>query len=450
MERQRVDGMTTESKQETLHTMVVGVNHETSSVDLRDRLLFDDEEACHFETLLLEHDALAEAVVMSTCNRSEIYVIASDPLAGRDAIEAAWASVSDVSADEIAKHAYCFVHGDAVRHLYRVAASLDSLVVGESQIFGQLKSAFQRAQTNGSVSFYFNYLFQSAIRAGKRVRSETAVNEGAVSISFAAMELARKVLGKLDDRTIGIVGSGAMGALTAENMRNKAGAKAFLFFNRSMTRAKALAERFDGDVCLLEDIQTRLHECDVIVGATGAPGLVLTREDVELAMKKRQHRSLFLIDIAAPRDFAPDVGEVYNVFLFTIDDLTHVMDENMSRRQAAAEEAQVIIDEEVHIVEAWYRGLEVRPLIGQIRGRYDDILTDALAHHRNGLPDDAHAKVEEVCRVVLNRFLHSPLTELKLLGEEGGGKDVAYIARRLFDLPEIPPAGDSECEGGDE
>ena len=439
--------MNEQGTQQVAHTMVVGVNHETSSVELRDQLLFNDEKACHYEQELLASPEIHEAVVISTCNRSEVYVIVRDPMRARDVVEEAWGALFGVDPALIRKHAYCYMHADAIRHLYRVAASLDSLVVGESQIFGQIKSAFQRSRDNQSVSFYFNYLFQAAIRTGKRVRSETSVNEGAVSISFAAMELARKVLGRLDQRTIGIIGSGEMGALAAENMKNKADAKRFIFFNRSTTRAKDLADKFGGDVCLLEDIENRLHECDVVVSATGAADIVVTRPVVEAAMKKRRSRSLFLIDIAAPRDIAPDVGEVYNTFLFTIDDLKEAVEENLARRQDASRAANEIVSEEVGLAEAWFRSLEVRPLIGQIRSRYDTMVEDVLRENRNGASEEEHARLEQACRAMMARFLHQPLTELKLLGEQGEGPDAAYIARRLFDLP---AASNSEENQSDE
>ncbi len=415
--------------------MVVGVNHLTSSVALRDRLYLAGDQLTGFNRQLLRHDTIHEAVVFSTCNRSEIYLVTSDPQRSRALVESAWGSLKQVSEDEIRNHSYFHVQTEALHHLFRVIGSLDSLVLGEMQILGQVKEAYAAALQAGTVGFYFNRIFQCGMRLGKRVRSETSIHEGAVSIGYAAVELAKKVLGDLRGKTAGIIGAGEMGELTAQHLR-KSGVDRFIFFNRSVGSAERLAAEYSGEICSLDAMGEKFPDCDIVVSATGSPDIVVRKTDVQDSMRHRQGRPLFLIDIAAPRDIDPDVGEVYNAFLFSIDDLKHVINENVEMRKNASNKAKLIIEEEVARVESWLDGLDVVSTIVDIRKKYEEMTDREVRKWSVNQSPETQRQLEVLARSLLNKFLHQPSIMLKELGESGEGPTASYYAARLFALSE--------------
>lgn len=438
-------------------SFVLGVNHLTASVALRDRLLIPEEEVPDFRARLLRMDGMREVVALSTCNRTEIYGIASQPTALRSALEKAWGSARGVSEDEIRNHGYFLTQGESVRHLFRVIGSLDSMVLGEMQIFGQIKEAYRQAVEDRTADFYLNHLFQSGIRVGKRIRTETAIHEGAVSISYAAVELAKKVLGDLKGKTVGVVGAGEMGELAAQHL-HKAGASRFVFFNRSLATAEKLAAGFGGELCLLTDLGARLNQCDIVVSATGAPGIVITRAHVQEAARHRHGKPLFLIDIAAPRDIDPGAGEVPSAYLFTIDDLKNVVAENVATRKEASRKALAIVEEEAARIDSWLQSLDIVPTIRTLRDKYQDMAAREIEKWSQGQPPEVRGRMESLARGLLNKFLHSPTTRLKLLGERGEGQHASYYAQVLFALaeedasaPDKPPGGakpDGAADGG--
>jgi len=426
------------------HAFVLGANHLTASVSLRDRLLFSEAELPDFCKALMELPGMREVVVLSTCNRSEIYGISSQPVQSRPLIEKLWGAGKGVSEDEIRNHGYFHSQGDAVRHLFRVIGSLDSLVLGEMQIFGQIKEAYRIAVEARCVDFYLNHLFQAGIHVGKRVRSETAIHEGAVSISYAAVELAKKVLGELKGKTVGVVGAGEMGELAAQHL-HKAGAAKFIFFNRTLATAEKLAAGFGGELCLLADLGKRLPQCDILVSATGAPDIVITKAHVHDAARQRGGRPLFLIDIAAPRDIDPEAGQVSNAYLFTIDDLKNVVNENVAQRKDASQRALSIVEEEAAKVDGWFQGLDVVPTLRVLRDKYQGMVDKEIEKWAAGQPDEVRKKMEAMGKSLLNKFLHHPSTRLKLLGEQGDGKRASYFAELLFALEE--ESGESKESG---
>jgi glutamyl-tRNA reductase len=433
----------TEKRGDAPQILVVGANHLTASVALRDRLLFSDAELQEFQRGLLDLPGMRETVVLSTCNRSEIYAVATQPSQARAAIESLWGTAKGVSEDEIRTHGYFLTQGEALRHLFRVIGSLDSLVLGEMQIFGQIKDAYRLAAEHRFADFYLNHIFQSGIHVGKRIRSETSIHEGAVSISYAAVELAKKVLGDLDSKTVGVVGAGEMGGLAAQHL-HKAGARKFIFFNRTLATAEKLAADFGGELNLLSDLEKRMHQCDIVVSATGAPDIVIHKAQVQEAVKLRRGRPLFLIDIAAPRDIDPGAGEVSSAYLFTIDDLKNVVNENVSLRKAASDKALAIIEEEAGKVEGWFQSLDIVPVIRSLRDKYRAIMESELEKWAAGQPPETRKQMEALGRSLLNKFLHNPTTRLKLMGERGEGKRASYFAGILFALAE----GERENEEG--
>ncbi|HEX2613037.1 MAG TPA: glutamyl-tRNA reductase [Fibrobacteria bacterium] len=427
------------------HVFVLGVSHRTAPVALRDRLLFRDAELPAFVEKALGNGFASEAVVLSTCNRSEIYAVApagADPHAIRGALEAAWGAVRDVTTEELRAHSYFHGGDEAVRHLFRVVGSLDSMVLGEMQILGQVKDAYQAASENRWTDFWLDHVFQAGFHAGKRIHAETAIHEGAVSVSYAAVELARKVLGDVAGKSAGLVGTGEMGELAAQHL-HRAGVRDFRFFNRSPASAEKLAATFGGEARGLDELSAGMAECDIMISATGATGTVITAPMVREAARHRRGVPLFLIDIAAPADIAPEAGEVENTFLFTLDDLRSAVEENADRRREAARAAEAIVEEEVARVSAWARGLEAVPVLRKLRDKYARVAEREIERHAAGQPPEVRAKLEALGRGLLNKFLHAPTVGLKRLGEQGQAQRANHYAGEFFALDE----GESDAEG---
>ncbi len=443
-----------------LQLFVLGVSHRTAPVSLRDRLLLHGDELPAFVDNVLLDGLAGEAVMLSTCNRSEIYGISHAPSATEDSrpdttelgerIAQAWATRRGVAPDDLREHGYFLSGDEAVRHLFRVIGSLDSLVLGEVQILGQVKDAYQFASERRWTDFYLNRVFQTGLHAGKRIHAETAVHEGAVSISYAAVELARKVLGDLRDKTAGLIGTGEMGELAAQHL-HRAGVRTFHFFNRSPGSAARLAEAFDGQAHGLDELSARMPSCDIIISATGAAGIVVTAAQVREASRARYGNPLFLIDIAAPGDIDPAAGDVDNTFLFTIDDLKAAVEENAVQRREAARAAEAIVEEEAARLAEWVRTLDVVPTLKTMRERYREIAEREIARHGAGLPPEMRERMAALGHGLLNKFLHAPTTGLKKMAARGEAERAGYYANELFalNMPEHPPAPGSAPASGE-
>jgi glutamyl-tRNA reductase len=419
---------------------VLGVNHLTAPSALRDQLLFRDDALQKFVEALLKQGLAREAVVLSTCNRSEIYGVAANSEALRTALESLWGAACGVESNRLSSHDYYLVEESAVRHLFRVIGSLDSLVLGEMQILGQVKDAYQLAAGHHWTDFYLNHIFQAGLHTGKRIHTETGIHEGAVSISYAAVELARKVLGDLRDKTVGLVGTGEMGELAAAHL-HKAGVRGFRFFNRSAASADNLAASFGGKAHTMAELPAKMAECDIVISATGATGTVITAEHVRGAARQRHGDPLFLIDIAAPADIEAAAGEVENTFLFTIDDLKSAVQENVELRREASRKAEAIVEEEAARISAWTAGLDVVPTLKALREKYQDIVEREIEKRAAGTSPEMRAQLESLARGLLNKFLHAPSTRLKALGEQGEAQRASYYASSLFALDENESRG---------
>jgi glutamyl-tRNA reductase len=413
--------------------LLIGANHITAPVDLRDRLLFNEDGLRTLVERLHHLGNSRETVVLSTCNRSEVYAITTDTKTTREALVQAWSDIRSVSISEINAHTYCHSGGNAVRHLFRVMGSLDSLVLGETQILGQVKDAYHRAVTNQWTDLYLNHIFQAGIHVGKRVHAETGIHEGAVSISYAAVMLAKKVLGDLKGKTVGLVGTGEMGELTAQHL-HKAGVSRFVIFNRSLAGAERLAADYGGEIHLLADLEKHLHVCDIVISATGSPDTVITRKHAEIAARHRGGHPLFLIDIAAPRDIETACGEVSNTFLFTIDDLMAIVKENQDLRSQAAQKAHAIVEEEAQRVEAWAQALDLVPVIKSLREKHMQLTENEIEKWSAGQSPELRKQMEGLARGLMNKFLHAPTMGLKTLGEQGDGARGGLYTRLLFGL----------------
>ncbi len=421
-----------------MHLFLLGVSHRTAPVELRERLEFGTRGLDEALTELAARPGATECVVVSTCNRAELYVACDQVQAARADLVDFLCRYHRLEADEILPHVYDGVDGVAARHLFRVAAGLDSLVVGEPQILGQVKSAFSAAADKRTVGPVLNRLFPWSFTVGKRVRTETGLSEGAVSVSFAATSLARKIFGELPGRSVLVIGAGEMGKLTAQHLQAQ-GVARLLITSRTLQRASALAEAIGGSALPWEQLPAALEQADIVITATGAALPVLTRGEVEAVMKQRRNRPLFLIDIALPRDVDPGVGELESVFLYDLDDLQAVVQENLSRRAAEVAHAEQIVSDEVGKFEAWLTARVAIPTVVALRQRFESIRRaelERLQPKLAGLPPEARARVDDVTRLLVEKLLITPTEQLKTTADANRVREYSDALTRLFALDE--------------
>ena len=424
-----------------MHLLLVGVSHRTASVDLRERLDFSSRGLEHALRALAERSSTAEAVVISTCNRAEVYLACRDAERAVEDLQGFFCDFHDLSPDEIQPHLYAHHDYDAARHLFRVSSGLDSLVVGEPQILGQVKDAFRVATETRSAGPLLNKLFHWAFGVGKRVRSETGLAEGAVSVSFAAVSLARKIFGDLGGRRVLVIGSGEMGRLTALHLKAQ-GVAAIVIMSRTLAHGQELADEVGGRVAPWDLLQAVLLESDIVITVTGSPTPILTKAAIRAAMPASRIRPLFLIDIAVPRDVDPAAGEIEQVFLYNIDDLQSIVRENVARRGAEVMRAEQIVDEEVQKFSSWQRSLEAVPTIVALRHRFEAIRKSELERLEPklaGLSPEARSRVEEITRLLVEKLLLHPTERLKNAGDAHLTSQYVAAINRLFDLADREP-----------
>ncbi len=426
-----------------MYLILVGLSHKTAPIEIRERLTFPAHKQAEALSLLTSGDTIAEAVIVSTCNRTEVYAVASGADAGVDAVIDFMADYHSLDRHELVRSLY-INHGDAVvRHLFRVVASLDSMVIGEAQILGQVKEAYEHALGNGATGKVFNKLFRQSFEVGKRVRTETEIGENAVSISYAAIELAKKVFDTLEGRTILILGAGKMSELTAKHLVSN-GVKSVLVANRTYERAQELAERFNGEAIRYDDLYDRMRDADIVISSTAATHYVITKEHVAQSMRGRGGRPLFLIDIAVPRDIEPAVNELGNVFLYDIDDLNGVVESNLEERMREARRAETIVEDEFGVFARWRESLEVQPTVAAIRARADVIrqaeMEKAIKRLGN-LSEKDMQTIDALTCAIVNKMLHGPTQRLKQAAEAKDGYEYIETARHLYGLDESEGRG---------
>jgi glutamyl-tRNA reductase len=413
---------------------LVGLSHKTAPIEIREKLTFPPAGIGEALAALVASPAVSEALILSTCNRTEVYALGAED-AVADAVVDFLCDQHGIERHELLGYLYESRDQDAVRHLFRVVSSLDSMVVGEAQVLHQVKEAYDFACEAGAAHRVFHKLFRQSFEVGKRVRTETAIGEAAVSISYAAVELAKKVFDTLEGRTILVVGAGKMSELTAKHLVSQ-GVRQVLVANRTYERAVELAERFEGTPIPYEDLFERMREADIVISSTAAPGYVIGKSEVAGAMKGRR-APLFLIDIAVPRDVDPAVNELPNAFVYDIDDLNGVVASNLEERMREAERAEVIIAEELRVFQAWLETLEVVPTIAAIRAQAERVRAEeyAKAIKRLGSLSDAdRATVEALSQAIVNKMLHGPTAQLREAAGEAGGYEYVDTARRLYGL----------------
>jgi glutamyl-tRNA reductase len=430
--------------------VVVGLSHRTAPVEVRERLAVAPNRIEQELREIAANGRLDEALLISTCNRVELYATSANPIAASRVAKEALARRLPKTADVDVLYQERGV--DVVRHIFRVASSLDSLVVGEPQILGQVKEAFEAAKGAGTMGTLLGRCFTQAFATAKRVRSETGNAEGTVSISSIASELAQKIFGNLEGRRTLLLGAGEMGEAAARSLR-QTGTNLHVM-NRSEDRARALAEACGGRAVPYERLTMEVADADVVIASTASPQFILTPELMKSVIRTRRRRPLFVIDIAVPRNVDPRVGNMDNVFVYDVDDLQQVAEENLAARAREVELAERIVEQEVDAFSRWRRSLELAPTIVALRKQFGQIADEELKRalpRLDGLSESDHAVLEAMGRSMVNKLLHQPMTQLKAGAAELDGPFLIDAVRRLFAIPADEPAhGEPSTEEGTE
>ncbi len=428
-------------KQPLANLWVVGLSHRTAPVEVRETLALDAHALPAVCRRLKEFDEVEECLVLSTCNRSEAVAVLRDGFTGTELLRNFWANVAGPQKAPGIEH-YFALHGrECLRHLFRVASSLDSMVVGEPQILGQLKGAYATAKEVGSLDGVLDLMLTRSFQVAKRVRTETGIGENAVSISFAAVELARRIFGQLRGKRVLILGAGKMSELAARHLR-QSGAEHIFVTNRTYHRAVEIASVFQGASFPYEDLEKRLPEMDIIITSSAAPQYVITEALMRRVMDARKHKPTFLIDIAVPRNVEPSVHSLDQVFLYDIDDLQKVVDDNLREREARADRAEEIIREEVDKAVARLRARQAVPTIVRLQDQLEQIRSSEVERMRRKLgtvsPEQEEA-IEQLTRGIVAKIAHGPIAEIRRYAAQPEGIPVLDALRRAFGLDEDIP-----------
>jgi glutamyl-tRNA reductase len=411
---------------------IVGVSHKTAPVEVRERLAFNSDVLRSALTALVGRQDVREAIILSTCNRVEVMAESPDDRLIREFL----CDFHRITPDLVSKHLYSFRNADAIRHVFRVAASLDSMMVGEPQILGQVKEAYRVATDAGTVGMHLNALMNRAFAVAKKVRSETGISQSAVSISFAAVELARKIFGDLTGKTVMIIGASKMGELAAKHLKRN-GVSSVLVTNRTFERAVELAKVFEGAAVPFEHFTDHMVGADIVISSTGAPHFIISRTLAEQVIHRRKNKPVFFIDIAVPRDIDPAVNGIDNAFLYDIDDLQQVIDGNLKERMKEASRAEQIIDSEVAAFCLKMQSREVVPAIVQLRDSMEKLRRDEIERNRRLLKDlspEGQAVVDQLTKSLINKILHPPIEHLKQMAHDPSGPELADLIRKLFNV----------------
>jgi len=419
----------------------VGLNHRTAPIELRERLAVAEADIPTSLQGMISQPSIREASLLSTCNRVEVTMVTHDPDAAIAVVHEWFAHKADMDLDLVREHLYSYTTDDAISHLFSVASGLDSLVLGEPQIFGQVKTSYEQALAAGSAGHILHRLYQSTFAAAKRARSETGIGKQAVNISSCAVELAKRIFGDLSGKTVMLIGAGEMAELAARHLRGN-GCTSILVANRTLERAKKLAVEFEGHALTLEDLPEYLDSADIIVSSTGASTYVLLPDVVEKAIKKRAMKPIFLVDIAVPRDIDPRIGDIDGAYLYDIDDLQQVVQGNQEQREKESEQARALLKEEAQALLAWLKSLESVPLIRAIQEQAEQMRREELekaGRYMKGLSDEQNEMVERFSRALMKRFMHPTLRTLKTLPDDIEGDLLMGAARRLFEVEQTLP-----------
>ena len=419
-----------------MSVLLLGLSHKTAPVEVRERFAIAEGAAVEQMERLVEQPGISEALILSTCNRVEFLVRAG---AGSDASQELFSFLETAGEgviDDVKPYFYRYVDEEAVRHLFRVSSSLDSMVVGEPQILGQVKDAYANAKAAGTIRGELDFVLNHAFRVARRVRNETGIGQMAVSISFVAVELARKIFGDMSGRSILIVGAGKMSELSVKHLQ-RAGAGRVYVTNRTHDRALDLARAFEGEAVTFDRLFEMLTKVDIVISSTGAPQFILNKKTAEAVIAARKQRPVFLVDIAVPRDVDPAINSIDNMFVYDIDDLQQVADANLEQRKCEAERAESIVEEELAKLMHRLKTHQVAPTIVSLQGELERVRQAELARFRAklGILDAEQTQaLDEMTRSLINKIAHPPISHMKQLASHPDGLHFVEFVKRAFNL----------------
>ncbi|MGG3957252.1 glutamyl-tRNA reductase [Bhargavaea massiliensis] len=419
-----------------MYVVVVSVNYRTAPVEIREKLTFNQTELAEAMKALQKQKSMLENVILSTCNRTEIYAVVDQLNTGRYYIKTFLADWFGLDKEQIAPYLRIYEEREAIEHLFRVACGLDSMILGETQILGQVRTSFLLAQQENTIGTVFKQLFKQAITLAKRAHAETEIGANAVSVSYAAVELAKKIFGDLKNKHVLVLGAGKMGELALQNLYGS-GVKRVTVVNRTFAKAQQLAERFNGDAKPLSQLQCALLEADILISSTGAKQYVITKETMAVIEKMRKGRPFFMIDIAVPRDLDPALAELDSIFLYDIDDLQDIVEANLAERKKAAEQIERMIAEEMDEFQQWLHMLGVVPIIAALREKAMLIQEETMKSLERKLPhlSERDKKVlNKHTKSIVNQLLRDPILRAKELAAEDNAEEALQLFMKIFNI----------------
>jgi glutamyl-tRNA reductase len=422
-----------------MHIVVVGLNYRTAPVEIRERFTFSENDMPQALKELKDMKSILECVVVATCNRTEIYAVVDRAHLCGHYIPAFIERWFDVPKEQFAKHLYMYEDQKAIEHLLRVTSGLDSMVIGETQILGQVKDAFLQSQSQKATGTFFNTLFKQAVTMAKRAHSETSIGENPVSVSYAAVELGKRIFGAYHNKTVMIIGAGKMSELTVKHLYAN-GASKVIVVNRTYERAMELAAKFNGIPCPIEQMLDKLSEVDIVISSTGAPGYVLTREQLQPILHKRRSRPLFMMDIAVPRDLDPEISGLSNVFLYDIDDLEAIVANHLQERRKEAVKIEEMIKVEMTAFEQCTKTLGVTPVIQALQSKANLVHEETMESMLKKLPDLDEREIKVIRKLtksIVNQMLRDPILRVKEMAAERHGDDAVDMFTKLFALEDM-------------
>jgi glutamyl-tRNA reductase len=420
---------------------LLGLNHRSASVEVREQLHFQPEEIRAALPELLRAEGVHEAMMLSTCNRTEVVLSTASRSDAVAALSGMLGRHRSGAVAAVERSAYRLDDFEAVRHIFRVAASLDSMIIGEPQILGQVKEAYAIASGASAIGPVLSSLFQKAFSCAKHVRAGTGISRHPVSVAYAAAELAGQIFGSLEGRSILVLGAGKMGKLTAKHLAGK-GVDRILVASRTFDNARLLADELGGEPISYDNYKEHVKRVDILIASTAAPLHIIRKEDGPAMMKARKHRPLFMVDLAVPRNIDPELNDLSNLFVYNIDALQQVATDGMSERKKEARAAEEIVERELQGYRRWVQSLSVQPTIVDLRKRFQSVADAELERHKArlaALEPEQERIVSGLLTAVLNKLLHGPTVTLKKALEERDGADLVAHVRRLFDLGEAEP-----------
>lgn len=422
-----------------MHILAIGVNYKTAPVEIRERLTFNEADLGEAIKQLQSQKSILENIILSTCNRTEIYAVVDQLHTGRYYIKKFLSEWFGLDQEEFSPFLNYYEEDGAIEHLFKVSCGLNSMILGETQILGQVRSAFLQAQQQETTGTVFNHLFKQAVTVAKRAHSETEIGANAVSVSYAAVELAKKIFGSLDNMHVLILGAGKMGELAVQNLYGS-GVKKVTVINRTYEKALDLANRFAGQAKTMEELESALSAADILISSTGAKDFVITKDAATKVVKQRKGKPLFMVDIAVPRDLDPQIAELENVFLYDIDDLEGIVEANLQERQKAAEKIMLIVENEIVEFKQWLGMLGVVPVISALREKALAIQADTMESIERKIPhlSDHDKKVlSKHTKSIINQMLKDPILQAKELAARPDADKTLELFVKIFNIEDL-------------